>query len=81
MTSDKIALDLVDGSSVMTNNSGASAVVTKTMKSSEMYWCSDYHKCHAYTYGDNTICILYIAAIPTHTMRFVFSKEKHVSLQ
>lgn len=41
----------------------------KLIESLESYWCSDYHKCHAYTFGDNLICILYVAAIPTHNMR------------
>lgn len=41
----------------------------KVIKSLESYWCSDYHKCHAYAFEDNLICILYIAAIPTHNMR------------
>lgn len=42
-------------------------------KSIESYWCSDYHKCHAYSLNENLICVLYVAAIPTHTMRQVFT--------
>lgn len=47
----------------------------KVIKSLESYWCSDYHKCHAYVFEDNLICVLYIAAIPTHNMRY---KDKHI---
>lgn len=38
-------------------------------KAIESYWCSEYHKCHSYALDDNLICILYGAAIPTHTLR------------
>lgn len=48
---------------------GSSTEDDKVIKSLESYWCSDYHKCHAYAYEENLICILYIAAIPTHNMR------------
>lgn len=41
----------------------------KKIKNLENYWCSDYHKCHALRREENLICILYTAAIPTHTMR------------
>lgn len=41
----------------------------KIVKSLESYWCSDYHKCHACAVEDNLICVLYVAAIPTHNMR------------
>ncbi|XP_055705067.1 protein fuzzy homolog [Phlebotomus papatasi] len=41
---------------------------------SESYWCSDYHKCHALIQDQNLICILYVAAIPTHTMRLITQK-------
>ncbi|XP_059620046.1 protein fuzzy homolog isoform X2 [Phlebotomus argentipes] len=40
----------------------------------ESYWCSDYHKCHALVQEDNLICVLYVAAIPTHTMRLISQK-------
>lgn len=69
LVADKMTFDLVDGSGL--NPGPANLVAKKTIKSSEAYWCSDYHKCHSYTYGDNIICILYIAAIPTHTMRYI----------
>lgn len=38
-------------------------------KAIESYWCSDYHKCHAAVSDENLICVLYTAALPTHTMR------------
>jgi protein fuzzy len=37
----------------------------------EQYFCSDYHKCHVLIEGPNIMCVLYVAAIPTHTMRLV----------
>ncbi|GAB0090041.1 FUZZY [Sergentomyia squamirostris] len=40
----------------------------------ESYWCSDYHKCHALIQEENLICVLYVAAIPTHTMRLITHK-------
>lgn len=57
------------------SSSGGAASLMSTQsdapKSIESYWCSDYHKCHAYSLNENLICILYVAAIPTHTMRYV----------
>lgn len=38
-------------------------------KAIESYWAMEYHKCHSYVLGENLICILYSADIPTHTMR------------
>ncbi|XP_037031297.1 protein fuzzy homolog [Bradysia coprophila] len=46
----------------------------KIVTSLESYWCSDYHKCHAYAFEDNLICVLYVAAIPTHNMRIITQK-------
>lgn len=43
---------------------------TEPTKSLESYWCSDYHKCHSLSANDNLICILYVAALPTHAMRY-----------
>lgn len=37
----------------------------------ESYWCSDYHKYHALNKNDNLIVVLYVATIPTHTMRLL----------
>ncbi|KAK6629839.1 hypothetical protein RUM43_003659 [Polyplax serrata] len=37
----------------------------------ETYWCSEYHKCHALRQGGNLICVLYAAAVPSHTMRII----------
>lgn len=39
----------------------------------EAYWCSDYHKCHAYVFEEYLLCVLYFAAIPTHIMRYIKS--------
>lgn len=36
----------------------------------ETYWCSEYHKCHGLRQGDNLICLLYAASVPSHTMRY-----------
>lgn len=65
------AVDLFDNAMTMTSADsldlpGAAALPTK---STEMYWCSDYHKCHAYRQDSYVLCVLYTAAIPTHTMR------------
>lgn len=50
----------------------------------ETYWCSEYHKCHALRSGDNVMCVLYSASVPTPTMRIltkqclkVLTSEKH----
>lgn len=51
---------------------GMSTSQVEHPKSLESYWCSDYHKCHAYSQNDNLICILYVAALPTHTMRYLW---------
>ncbi|KAL1122092.1 hypothetical protein AAG570_003498 [Ranatra chinensis] len=37
----------------------------------EAYWCSEFHKLHALCRGKNLLCVLYIAAIPVHTIRLI----------
>lgn len=44
-------------------------ISNKQIENLEQYWCSDYHKCHALINENNILCVLFIAAIPTHTMR------------
>lgn len=44
---------------------------TDNIKAMEHYYTSDYHKCHALIQDQNVLCVLYISAIPTHTMRFI----------
>lgn len=40
-------------------------------KITEQYYTSDYHKCHALISDENVLCVLYLSAIPTYTMKFV----------
>lgn len=40
-------------------------------KVSDQYYTSDYHKCHASIKDDSILCVLYVSAVPTHTMRFI----------
>lgn len=42
-----------------------------SIKVTEQFYTSDYHKCHALINDDSILCIMYLSAIPTHTMRFV----------
>lgn len=63
------AVDLVDRPTHPDGVDFLPSATTALPKSSEMYWCSDYHKCHAYRQDTYTLCVLYTAAIPTHTMR------------
>lgn len=42
----------------------------------ELYYVSDYHKCHALTIGENTLCVLF-SNIPTHAMRFCSEEILH----
>ena len=44
---------------------------TEEIKMNEQYYTSDYHKCHALIKDDMILCVLYVSAIPTHTMRYV----------
>lgn len=66
------AVDVMEGvlgiEAIKTDDENNDETSTRA-KSSEMYWCSEYHKCHAYRLDGNLICVLYTAAIPTHTMR------------
>lgn len=41
------------------------------IKVSEQFYTSDYHKCHALIKEESIFCVLYVSAIPTHTMRFI----------
>lgn len=43
----------------------------ETVKETEQYYTSDYHKCHALIKDETILCVLYLSAIPTHTMRFI----------
>ncbi|XP_067009352.2 protein fuzzy isoform X4 [Anabrus simplex] len=52
------------GASMLYKNSDAPHAV-------ETYWCSEYHKCHAYRQGNILLCVLYAAAVPSHTMRII----------
>lgn len=38
-------------------------------KAQESYWCSEYHKCHGLRIGDNVVCVLFAASVPSHSMR------------
>lgn len=42
---------------------------TENIKTSEQFWSADYHKCHSLIQDDHILCVLYISAIQTHTMR------------
>lgn len=64
------AVDVIDKFLSLKQNS-PKMVDIDSAKSIESYWCSDYHKCHAFSQAENLICILYTSNIPTHTMRFV----------
>lgn len=40
----------------------------------EIYWCSEYHKCHAMKCNDNVLCVLYNSSVPTHAMSLLSEK-------
>lgn len=42
-----------------------------SVKVTEQYYTSDYHKCHASISDESILCVLYLSSIPTHTMRFI----------
>lgn len=54
----------------MTAFPAAVPTANRAARSIEAYWCSDYHKCHAYAFEEYLLCVLYFAAIPTHIMRW-----------
>lgn len=43
----------------------------ESVKILEQYYTSDYHKCHALINDENILCVMYLSAIPTHTMKFI----------
>lgn len=43
----------------------------ESIKVTEQFYTSDYHKCHALIRDECTLCVLYLSAIPTHAMSFV----------
>lgn len=59
----------VDVTEKYINDENLQSSDTSLVKSSESYWCSEYHKCHSLEMDDNVLCILYTASVPTHTMR------------
>lgn len=61
------AVDVID--SFLADENTPSTSSHNNPKSVESYWSLEYHKCHSYSLGENLICILYAASIPTHTMR------------
>lgn len=62
------AVDTIDKFLTLRPN-GPKMVEVNSAKALESYWCSEYHKCHSYAQNENLICVLFVAAIPTHTMR------------
>lgn len=62
------AVDVID-SFLCDDSSSALVPQSNPCKAVESYWSLEYHKCHSYVSGDNLICILYSANIPTFTMR------------
>lgn len=42
-----------------------------SVKVTEQFYTSDYHKCHALICDESVLCVLYLSAIPSHTMRFI----------
>lgn len=63
------AVDVIDSFLADDGTASLLTVPSNSNKSVESYWCSEYHKCHSFVSGENLICILYAATIPTHTMR------------
>ncbi|XP_058790878.1 protein fuzzy homolog isoform X2 [Phymastichus coffea] len=53
---------------------------TKTINAKETYWCSEYHKCHAFKENDHIFCVLYTSTVPTHTMRLITLKTLKILL-
>lgn len=39
------------------------------VKNTEQYWTAEYYKCHGLVDGNNTLCVLYAAVVPTPVMR------------
>lgn len=53
-------------------------VNTNNIKITEQFWNGDYHKCHVLVEDEHILCVLYIAAIQTHTMRYIFSINQNL---
>ncbi|CRL02569.1 CLUMA_CG015895, isoform A [Clunio marinus] len=54
--------------SVYTEDFGA---LSEPVKVPEQYYTSDYHKCHALIKDECILCVLFVSAVPTHTMKFI----------
>jgi hypothetical protein len=56
---------------VMQEDLERSAFFKENIKNTEQFWIAEYHKCHALISDENILCVLYVSAVPTHTMRWV----------
>lgn len=50
------------------------SVAIDTTLAQEIYWCSEYHKCHALVIEENILCVLYNSSIPSNAMKLVTEK-------
>ncbi|XP_037904192.1 protein fuzzy [Hermetia illucens] len=77
------AVDIIEEFIADASN-GSSGNSDKSAKTNvlESYWCSEYHKCHALSdENDNLICVLYVASVPTYTMRLITQKTLAMIVQ